>query len=335
MKSWIDRRRLGVTLWSLALIVGPAMSLSHESLAQGVLSGVVKDSANNVPIAGALVRLNQASLTVTDSLGRFKFLGVNQGRQTITARALGHSPRDSLILFGRDTSITFRLPRAAVLLDTVHVHGTTVTIRGEIVDSVSGTNVLYGRAFVYPGGQEVGALSGRFLIESVPAGAYVAITAEGLEYLSKTIEISTSRDTTIRFRLAIDSVALRLIAEQVRRLSARTGSVPHSVDALGRRQIGQSGVMSIGELVKRRLPPNLVRDRWPYMENPCVFFDDKQVPFETLLGITPEVVERVEIFGRDGRMIRVYSRKYVADLSEISELPRLVYMGNGLSRVCH
>jgi hypothetical protein len=235
-----------------------------------------------------------------------------------------------------DTTVQLRAVRNPTMLDTMVVHGRTVTVSGTLVDSVSGSVILHGQVRRYPGTGPVGASSGHFRLAGIPAGVPVLLSATGLEHLPKDIELAASKDTSIVIYLAIDSMALRMIAQQVARLDDRAAIVPIARDALDRTFIQRSGTMSIGDLVKRRLPTGVIRERYPYVnrEKTCIFFDDRQVEFQTLLGLVPEIVERVEIFGREGRMIRVYSRRYVADLQRTASLPRIEYSPYGLHQVC-
>jgi hypothetical protein len=52
-----------------------------------------------------------------------------------------------------------------------------------------------------------------------------------------------------------------------------------------------------------------------------------------LLGIYPELVERVEVYAH-GAMIRVYSKRYVMSLTGQDQLKRVLYLNIGLHPVC-
>jgi hypothetical protein len=55
---------------------------------------------------------------------------------------------------------------------------------------------------------------------------------------------------------------------------------------------------------------------------------------EDVVHLPPEQIERIEIFGFRGSMIRVYSRKYVARLMRTSRLNPIMYMRAGLGTAC-
>jgi hypothetical protein len=320
---------------SLQLIALAATLATAPLSAQVTVTGTLVDRSTLGPIAGAIVRVSGSS-ALTDSLGRFRFNEVPVGAQIISARAIGFAPVSLRVDLRGDTTVQLRAVRNPTMLDTMVVHGRTVTVSGTLVDSISGSVILHGQVRLYPGAGPVGASSGHFRLAGIPAGVPVLLSATGLEHLPKDIELAASKDTSIVIYLAIDSVALRMIAQQVARLADRAAIVPISRDALDRTFIHRSGTMSIADLIKRRLPTGVIRERYPYVdrEKTCIFFDDRQVEFQMLLGLVPEIVERVEIFGREGRMIRVYSRRYVADLQRTASLPRIEYSPYGLHQAC-
>ena len=66
----------------------------------------------------------------------------------------------------------------------------------------------------------------------------------------------------------------------------------------------------------------------------CYFVDDMRVEPAMFDGLLPELIERVEMY-KDGAMIRVYTKRYVAALINKSGLQKLSYMPIGLRPSCH
>lgn len=113
--------------------------------AQSTVSGVVTDSATNLPIGGVEVRVVRESspydssrlrATTTSASGQFVFSGLDSGRYSIAARRLGYQIASATFrLDGRsDLDLPLRLVRAATTLDTV-----AVTARG-VVPTEYGTS---------------------------------------------------------------------------------------------------------------------------------------------------------------------------------------------------
>jgi hypothetical protein len=215
------------------------------------------------------------------------------------------------------------------------VSARTITITGGVFDAATGLKLLQGaQVTVYPGPRIIDAVSGGFTLRDIRAGTRMGLLVEALEYLPARIDLLVENDTTLTIALDVDSVGMRLVAQQVVRLQTRSMAVPHSIRAVNRDAIRQSGTTSTGELI-RRLLPGVIAERPPY--DPlglCVVLDDMRVGFEDVASAPPELIERIEIFGQRGRMIRVYTRRYVARLMRVPRLPTIVYSDQGLQRVC-
>lgn len=305
---------------------------THQCLSQPVtVIGSVTSILDGRAITGATATLGSVAAK-TDSSGRFRIVA-EPGSYGLVVRAIGFLPKRIVLAVERDTSLTIRLETSPAALDTVRVIGTEVTVKGLIIDSATKLPLLRSQVTLVPGGPTIGARSGHFSIR-VPGGARARLSVEALEYLPEELALDVAHDTTIVVALRIDSLSLRRIQAQVIRLRERSQAMPYRIDAMGREAIRSSGQAMVGHLILRRLPPRSVSTRWPYYHGTCVFLDDKKTSFDVLLVTAAEIIERVEIFGHDAKMIRVYSRPYVVDLQRQETIPRLVFMGNGLHQVC-
>ncbi len=297
----------------------------------GTVLGSVSSTLDGRAIVGAIATLGNVEAK-TDSAGRFRIFA-EPGSYGLVVRAVGFLPKRIVLTLDRDTSVTILLEPSLATLDTMRVIGTDVTVKGLIIDSGTRVPLLRSQVALVPGGPTVGARTGHFSIR-VPAGAPATLSVEALEYLPEELTINVAHDTSIVVALRVDSLALQRIQAQVIRLRERSQAMPYRIDALGREALRASGQSMVGHLILRRLPPRSVSTRWPYFHGTCVFLDDKKTSFDVLLTTAAEVVERVEIFGHDAKMIRVYSRAYVVDLQRQETIPRVVFMGNGLHQVC-
>ena len=321
----------------MRLAAGAAALLLSASLsAQTVrVSGRVIEEARGTPVAGAAVRLTGSSAQTTDSLGRFQFTDVVPGKYIVSVSSIGFRLRTVELAVGTDTAIVVQLARRVVSLDTVVVRPKYIRIRGTAVDSASGDNLLQAQAILYPDGKFVGAMSGTFTFDSVAPGL-VTIVVEGAEHLPVRVEFEATRDTTFRVRMGIDSVALRMIALQVRRLEQRAQSVPYTMRSFNRTLIAEHRMSSIGQFVDRKLSRPIdpaMKARMSAM-SACYFVDDVRVEPAMLDGLLPELIERVEIY-RNGRMVRVYTKRYVGSLIGKAGLQKITYMPIGLNPACH
>lgn len=310
----------------LALIAPSALAAQRASL-----NGVVSVAGASTPIPGAIVSVDGIEQR-TDRLGLFRFDGLSTGRHVLAVRALGYLPVSRTISLRADSTLRVSLTPRPVVLDTMMVRGRTATVKITAVDARSGNSILRASATTYPGSQTVGGLNGHFTFPDIPVGSTLQVSLEALEYLPVFLEIVPARDTSIKVSMRVDSVGIRMILVQVKRLERRAKGIPLSVDDLDRREIRESGVISVGEVILRRLPSPKSGPR--KLPTECVFLNDREIDSGLLMGLVPEEVERVEIFAR-GRMIRVYTTSYVSGLGGVETLPRPLHMGIGLGTVCN
>lgn len=324
-------RSFALTLLVSAIV---APKLVH---AQGVtVSGVVVETAQFAPVGGALIRLSDLPPTTTDRDGQFRFTRVLPGRYTLEVEAFGYRPRSLEIVIRADTAVHVQIDPDPVVLDSLLVSAGNVTIKGTVRDAVTGMKLLQGaQVTIYPGARTIGALSGSFTLRNVPSGRPIGLLIEALEYLPARVEFVADRDTTLDVPLKVDSVAIRLVAQQVKRLETRSHAIPHSINTLSRADINRAVVPSIGELLRRQLPRDEIRERDFFLDNRgCVFLDDMPVKLADVYTAPPAMIERVEIYGYRGDMIRVYTRRYVATLMRVPSLPPIMFMRAGLGTAC-
>lgn len=293
------------------------------------VSGIVVERGQPTPVGGAVIRLTGFAPATTGVDGRFR-IEVPPGRHTFLIEAFGYVDRSRELLIRSDTTLRFELDPDPVVLDSINVSASTVTVRGNIRDGESGLKLLNAQVIVYPGARTVGALSGSFTLRNVARGGPISLRIEAIEYLPAHVDLIAERDTTLDIALAIDSVAVRMIARQVERIAVRARAIPLSIREMDRDDIRRSGATSLGETIVRRLGLADVNE----IPDGCLFYDDMHYRIEDVVHLPPEQIERIEIFGFRGSMIRVYSRKYVARLMRTSRLNPIMYMRAGLGTAC-
>jgi hypothetical protein len=325
-----------IRLLFIAVLLSAAAT-SPIGAQQVTVSGVVIEATSKRPIAGAAVTLSGAPGVVTDTGGRFQFSGITPGTYVLTVSTLGYRfYTQRLTVVNADTLLTIEMQNQVVGLPRVIVSARDVSIKGLIRDSATHHPLLQASVALYPGSRTVGTHSGRFSLGNVPAGERVTLVIEAIEHLPETIEIETNVDTSIVVSLAIDSVGRRMMAQQSKRLAQRAAAIPIAVDALSRDELEQTGETQLGAVLRHRLPYSLTKNKPPEnIELPCVFFDDRLVPFSQVVMQPIELLDRVEIYGRQAKMIRVYSKQYVASLMREPALRRITFINTGLNTVCH
>jgi TonB-dependent receptor len=95
--------------------------------AQGIISGLVVDSASGLAIAGATVRIEALRREViSDRTGRFLLTAVPAGSQTLATRYIGYmaASRSVTVTSGATATVTFRLASATTQLGALVVTAT-------------------------------------------------------------------------------------------------------------------------------------------------------------------------------------------------------------------
>lgn len=345
----MNQQTLIPSVFTALTLMAPLAPGGSSSAQQATIRGVVQQRMDGNPVPEALVRLANGSRAVTDADGEFVLEGIQPGVHTLEVDALGYVTRRFDIVVSGDTSLTILLEVDAVPIDPLEAR--IVTISGTLHDAVTGARLESGQVRVDPGGETDRASFRGFRIRGVQAGP-VRVVVRAIEYLPAVFEFNAQRDTTLRVDMRVDSVGIKLLLQQVDRLAQRAEAEPYSVRELGRDDIRRSGAHSIGDLVQRQIPawrgaPPMILSRQSRAEArrstrsrsassgpACVTYDDRPVELAVLKGIPSELIERVEIFGYGGRMVRVYSKRYVASLMGQEKLPRIIFITTGMSGIC-
>ena len=306
---------------------------------QITVTGLVVERTQASWIGGATVRLSGSPPFFTNLDGAFQFTRVTPGRHTLTVQALGYETRSIDLVVQADTALLIEMDPDPIVLDSLLVRTGNIRIRGDIRDAQTGQRVLYAQVTVRPGFSTVGAISGRFTVKKVPIGRAVTVLVEAVEYLPARIALITEADTSLTIELEHDSIGIRLLAQKVRALEARSNSIPYRRRDIDKEEMARWAGWTIYEIVQRQISmmsfgrPGRNRAR-RLDEPPCLFIDDQQqMHIAFLWGLSAGEVERVEIYDRGG-MIRVYTKRFVVGLG-VKQLPSILYIKDGLGRpVC-
>lgn len=342
---------------ALAMLVTGGILAPSIVAAQTVrISGMVADD-RQTPLEGVTVRLSSEVSTRTSADGRFQFADVVPGNYVVTVMAIGHRLQSIPIAVARDTTLSVRLARVAVSLDTVVVRPRSLRVRITAVDSATGDYLTQAQARVFPGDRPASGASGVFLFEGIAPGP-TTIVFEALEHLPRQVDFIASSDTTFIVGLAIDPVALKMTAAQVKRLESRSRSIAMPRTAINRDEIARERPTTVEELLIRRLYEDPSATRSGYNNSPeggCFFLDDVKVSRGAFDAMSPDLIERVEIYRQGGgggevpsfrnrgkternfgavQMVRVYTKRYVASLPRREHLPRASYSISGLRATC-
>lgn len=315
----------------VVVLMAPARLKAQEF----TVSGVVVESTRGATVGGATVRLGDQRSFFTDLDGAFHFTKVPAGRHTMVVEAYGYRPRTLSLDLSSDTTLSVELEPAPVALDTLAVNIENVTVRGIVHDAETNRRILVAQVLAYPGGRTVGAISGDFTLENVPAGHPITLVVEAMEYLPARLSLVPEGDTTLAIPLQADPVALRMVQQQVQRLQRRAQAVPAPLTALNREDLERHVYWNALDAIRRATSAKLpTRSIEIWGRRGCYFLDDSKVTLDVFQGLASEQIERIEVFGR-GRMIRVYTRRYVHRLMRQGRLTGTGYI-TGLGRaVCY
>jgi hypothetical protein len=298
------------------------------------ISGIVVD-ARLRPIAGATLRLTGADSAITTPPdGSFVFEGLFPNGLILTVSAPGYQYR-SIPLGPGNTALTITLQSSVITLDPMIVRPKTFRVKGQVVDAESRDALMFARVTLYPDNRARNANAvGDFRFDSVAAGT-MTIVAEAMEHLPVAIQFTAMRDTSVKIRMPIDSVALRMMELQVGRLKKRAQGSEFTVKYADRKDIAREARSAISEMVEKLLVMRFDRPRTMQKsaDESCVFYDDRKIAPGMMFGIYPELIERVEVYNRGG-MIRIYSKRYVMSLMAQDQLKKPVYLLTGLGVFC-
>ena len=305
---------------------------------QVTVTGMVVERTESSWIGGATVRLSGSPPFFTDLGGAFRFARVTPGRHTLTVEALGYQSRSMELEIRADTVLVIEMDPDPILLDSLLVRAGNITIRGEILDAATGQRVLVSQVSVEPGISTVGAVSGYFTVRKVPRGRAVTVLVEALEYMPARIALITETDTTLTIELVPDPVAVRMVAEQVKKLETRSNAVPLRIDEIGREDWAVAPNWSVFDLLRTRLGGSAAIG--------CLFIDEafmgsgslsppgeRGIPgaAQLLHGLFAPEVERIEVFGHGG-MVRVYTKRFVHGMMLGQRKLKPIFYGMGACR---
>ena len=96
-----------ILLFALVIAIGCSKKQPVQSpLDKTVIQGVITDSLTGLPLAGATVRLNTNSfITVTDSFGNYRLVGMGGGSFTVNAEKIDWRPNGSAVTVVANDSI--------------------------------------------------------------------------------------------------------------------------------------------------------------------------------------------------------------------------------------
>jgi len=326
-KSFSSTHSWMVAAGILISVAAPGAAWSQ----QVTVTGLVVERTQSSWIGGATVRLSGSPPFFTDLDGAFQFTRVTPGRHTLTVEAMGYRTRSVDLEIRSDTALTIELDPDPILLDSLLVRSGNVRIKGDVFDAHSGDRINYAQVTVQPDFPTFDARFGEFTVKEVPIGRAVTVLVEAIEYLPARIALITEADTSLTIEMEPDSVAIRLLAEKVKILEARSSALPLRRRVLDKEDLARYSVWPAYEALKWKLGMYGVGAfREGMTHDPhCVYIDDKpQMHFAFLWSLGAGEIERVETYDR-GRMVRVYTKQYVMGLGA-KELGPILYFKGGL-----
>jgi hypothetical protein len=177
------------------------LALPRAAHAQGVVAGVVRDSARGTPLADALVLIQSgagARSTRSEQDGAFQLRNVPAGTYRLTIRRLGY--REATMEFhalDRDTTLVLTLARAAQQLDTMRANAHVAGIFGTVGTSAELRPLSNATVQVIGTGRTVTTdSSGRFFVDIKKPGMYmVRVNHDG--YFGRLLSITVPDDHSV------------------------------------------------------------------------------------------------------------------------------------------
>ena len=295
----------------MLIVVGGRLGLAQQGI---TVSGHVRDSITNQPLAGAIVSLRAGSdtrSTRTDEVGAFQFSKVDATRYTVVARRLGYEPATTIVEAGPSTEpVTILMTRVA-WLDTVRVRATRQGIYGAVGRSHDLKPLPTASVDIFGIARQVRVDSlGHFYIPVKTPGAYMMrATAPGFD--AQTMSVTVQRDEGSEVALLLDSA---------------TGPASHMLEAafadfhdrmLVRRRT--SAVIPRSELTRDgdpqllgaiRRSPSFLKVVMRFGESACVFIDGQPRPGVSVNALDPSDIEAVEAYAAGAEASGTLSRRW-------------------------
>jgi hypothetical protein len=301
-----------------------ALALAGGALATGfapvaaqtelVVQGRVYDAGSGEGIANAVVSLDGHGSVLSAADGSFRFDRVLPSAYTLRVDAFGYAPESLTVLVDRDTTVEVPVRVAPFLLDSLVVERRMLDLEGRVRDSTRDLDLI--DADVLVDGEERARTDshGRFALDGVLADARVRVVIRAFGYLPLDTTVVPRLGTGHLFELQPDTLVERLVAAQVERIEDRA-AVRRA--ALMRPMNRERLLAHAG---RRTLADVLV---WEYGERrlravECVMLDEEQLfgawQPASLFHILPEELERIEFLGRNGSMLRIYTRDFMREM---------------------
>jgi hypothetical protein len=309
-------RSPGLAILFLAAAAIPAVAQTGAQL-----SGRVVERGSDSGIAGATIETGTRHV-LSDFEGRFVIDDLPLGTHSVAINAYGYSAREVSVRLMSDTAIVVQLAPAPITLDSLLVEGRTITVRGEVYERGDDRGLLDVEIRVEPDHETYTNSAGRFKLEDIPAGPPLRFSVRGFGFLPIESVLSAFEDTTLVIHLETDSLAQRMIRQQVERIENRAR--PHAtavMPALDREYLLRNRNATALDIVQTRYGLFLGRIR-------CILIDDRQTynGLAELAHFLPDELERIEVLLR-GIMLRIYTREYLRErLGQAGKLPAPVFV---------
>ena len=310
------------TLALLAAILLPGGPGAAQDLTHSV-SGRVVQKGETTGIPGATVGLSGRFTRLSGSGGEFEFTRVPEGAYTLTVEAMGYRAVNVSLVLRSDTTLLVEMEIDPIQIDSLMVKAGTVTVRGTVLDGVTGRSIPEARIQTGIRSEVYSRWDGSFRLKELPRGFPVLVTVGAYRYLPHSQTLVAYQDTTLSVRLSPDSLAIRLFQRATGQLEIRARGVNLSQVQLSRDFIERRIHFTLTDLIRVKTGGRV--------STSCLFIDEVRQPFFDVLDTYPaSEIERIEVFGR-GIMIRVYTQDFVArNLTKVQDLPPVVYVMPGV-----
>ena len=272
------------------------------------IGGTVREAGSDRPIGNATVEVGGMGQSITSNDGRFRFQHVSTGRLTFSISALGYARQTFTVQVRSDTTLLIDLKILPVVVDSISVQGNLVAVRGRLVEAHTGFLVTDGEIDTDAhAGVRVNA-AGNFRLDRLIPGRTIRLNVRSFGYDPVEVELTPERDTAVLVQLEPDSLALRLIAEQIRRLDERIAATGYKRLTIDRKFIQSAVAATAMQLVVSRLHGDMNPIR-------CVIIDDeyRRDGMLALRSLPADLVYRAEILER-GTMVRIYTTRYIENM---------------------
>jgi hypothetical protein len=315
------RRSLPVFgLWTAIALL--PLSTAWAQTGQYTVQGRVVDATTGEGVPGATVEIESAGRQQTAEDGSFSFAIVPPGRHGLTVEATGYAPIRTAVLVTDHVQALLRLEPRPIVLDSIAARSALHDVRGRVLEVSSDRSVPFATVRIPGIGETSTNDAGAFRLARLPPGDYV-LEAERFGWMPLRTSVSVFADTTVVVRLELDSIAVKMMQQQVERLETRVKGVGYSLRVVDRDAIRGSRVGTPLDLLTGRAAVRLAncphapharciqRNPLPPAE-PEVFIDDRRIHcgLEVLEKYPVAAIDRIEVI-RDGAGIRAYTTWYI------------------------